>query len=390
MDRRAVLRALAGVTLSGVPSLAFQTSRRDRDRVVIAGGGILGANIAYQLARRGASVTLVEKAKPASGATANSFAWINAQKQPLEYYRLSHVAIEAWRELQREIGDLPVQWGGSVQWTDTADGATRLTDTVRRFEEWGYPIHLIGEDRLKGLEGRVVPGAVANASHAEIEGNLDPVAATEVILAAATKAGARIRYPAEVIGLDLQGGTLRAVKTTEGEVPADVLVVACGVDTPKVAAMAGLDVELTRSPGILVHTHPLPRTVDRIVLSPLGNIKQKPNGRIVTGLDFGPTKETDTTREYGERFLHRMSAVLPQLGTAAVDKVTLGFRPMPKDSHPIVGFPAGRRDIYLTVMHSGVTLGALVGRLASAEILDNVDVNLLAPFRLERFNGGRG
>jgi glycine/D-amino acid oxidase-like deaminating enzyme len=64
--------------------------------------------------------------------------------------------------------------------------------------------------------------------------------------------------------------------------------------------------------------------------------------------------------------------------------VTLGFRPLPTDGFPVIGFPAARRDVYLTVMHSGVTLSPLVGRLAAAEILDGVDVNLLAPYRLER------
>ena len=387
MNRRNVLQLLAGIAVTGVRASAAQSSSlRTGGRIAIAGGGILGANIAYQLAKRGASVTLFEKSKPATGATANSFAWINAQKQPLDYYRLSHAGIEAWRELHREIGDeLPVRWGGSVEWADRADRAAQLNETVRRYEEWGYPIHLIDERRLHGLERQIVPGTVATAFHAEIEGNLDPVGATEVILSRAVKAGAQVRYPAEVVGLDVVGDRLRAVKTSAGDAEADVLVIACGVDTPTLAAMAGLTVPLIRSPGILVHTVPQPRTIDRIVLSPLGQIKQKPNGRIVTGLDFGAAKETNTTREYGEQFLKRMSGVLPALAGASVDKVTLGFRPMPRDSHPIIGFPAGRRDVYLTVMHSGVTLGALVGRLAAAEILDRVDVNLLEPYRLERF-----
>src|SRR5262249_21576282 len=185
MDRRSVLRVFAGLTVSVVPSFAGSSGRSDRDHIVIAGGGILGANIAYQLAKRGATVTLLEKAKPATGATANSFAWINAKKQPLEYYRLSHVAIDAWRELHREIGDeLPVLWGGSLEWADTAQGAVRITEAVRRFEEWGYPIHLIDEHRLRDLEGTIVPGTVTNACHAEIEGNLDPIGATEILLAA--------------------------------------------------------------------------------------------------------------------------------------------------------------------------------------------------------------
>jgi glycine/D-amino acid oxidase-like deaminating enzyme len=105
----------------------------------------------------------------------------------------------------------------------------------------------------------------------------------------------------------------------------------------------------------------------------------------VTGLDFGPSQPEDATREKSEAFLKTMSAVLPQLAKASVDKVTLGFRPLPQDSYPIAGFPEGRRDIYITVMHSGITLGPLIGRFASMEILDGVSVDPLAPYRLERF-----
>jgi glycine/D-amino acid oxidase-like deaminating enzyme len=125
--------------------------------------------------------------------------------------------------------------------------------------------------------------------------------------------------------------------------------------------------------------------IDRILLSPIGNVKQKPDGRIVTGLDFGPSPTEDATKEKGEAFLAKMSAVLPHLAKASIEKVTLGFRPLPKDSFPIVGFSERRPDIYLTVMHSGVTLGPLIGRLAATEILDGVRVDPLAPYRIERF-----
>lgn len=101
-----------------------------------------------------------------------------------------------------------------------------------------------------------MPGVVSSATHAEIEGSADPVAATDVIMAHAARAGAKIVYPAEVTGLDMVNGRLRAVKTATGDVDADVLVIACGVDTPRVAALAGLTVHLTRSPGILFHTTP--------------------------------------------------------------------------------------------------------------------------------------
>src|SRR5213080_5012522 len=78
--------------------------------IVVPGGGIIGANLAYRFARRGARVTVVERTRPASGATANSFAWINAtySKQPWAYFNLNRLGIESWLQLDRELpGELP-------------------------------------------------------------------------------------------------------------------------------------------------------------------------------------------------------------------------------------------------------------------------------------------
>ena len=76
---------------------------------------------------------------------------------------------------------------------------------------------------------------------------------------------------------------------------------------------------------------------------------------------------------------------LPALGTVDLDRVTLGWRPLPRDGHPVVGFPEGWPSIYLTVMHSGMTLAPVIGRLAAVEILDQVQVDLLEHYRLTRF-----
>src|SRR6266511_416434 len=381
MHRRTLLELFAGVAVAGLPT--FQTT--SSSRIVIAGGGMIGANIAYQLAKRGASVTLLERSQPATGATAKSFAWINAKKRPHDYFDLSRLGIYAWRQLDRELaGKLPVMWGGSVEWRADDQARSAFAEQVRSFQEWGYATRLIDEQQLRALEPKIVPGPTAAAAHWEDEGQADPVGATELILAQAVKAGARVEFPAEVTGLDLQDQKLRAVRTTKGDIEADVLVIACGADTARVAAMAAINVPLRDAPGVLVHVPPQPRLVEHVILSPLGNIKQKVDGRIVTGIDFG-AGGGDDSREAGERFLKNIAAVLPPLGRLSVEKMTKGYRPMPQDGRPIVGFPAGRSDIYVTVMHSGVTLGPLVGRLAALEILDRVQVDLLSPYRLERF-----
>jgi glycine/D-amino acid oxidase-like deaminating enzyme len=384
LSRRSLLELAFGAAVAGIPRRSFAAP----SRIVIAGGGIIGANLAYRLAKRGAGVTLLERTRPASGATANSFAWINAtySKQPRAYFELNRLGIEAWQHLDHELpGELPLRWGGSVEWYEGAPRASEFREEVKRHQAWGYPTHLIDEPALRRLERHIEPGPVAAAAHAEIEGSVDPVRVTELLLARAAREGAHIIHPAEVVGVDERNGRLRAVRTSGGDVEADVLIVACGTDTPRVAAMAGVRVALKESPGVLVHTAPMPATLERVVLSPIAHMKQKPDGRIVTGSGFGGTPTTDASREAGERFLRTASKVLPVLGETALEKVTLGYRPLPEDEFPVIGFAPNRRDVYITVMHSGVTLSPLVAQLAAVEILDGVEAEPLAPYRPARF-----
>ena len=58
---------------------------------------------------------------------------------------------------------------------------------------------------------------------------------------------------------------------------------------------------------------------------------------------------------------------------------------MPLDGYPVLGLSQAVPNVYLAVTHSGVTLAPLVGEYAAIEILDGVSVDLLAPYRVERF-----
>ena len=144
--------------------------------------------------------------------------------------------------MERELGDdLKVQWGGSLDWTADPGRARGIRERVAQSQRWGYPARLIDEEEFQKLEKNVVPGPVSAAYFSEEEGSIDPVRTTEVLLEHAKAEGARVEYPCEVREIDLRWGRLRGVKTTQGDFELDVLVVAAGVDTPKLAAMAGLN-----------------------------------------------------------------------------------------------------------------------------------------------------
>src|ERR1700693_3801893 len=151
MKRREFIETCAGLAVSACfPGMA----RAATSRVVIVGGGIIGASIAYHLAKRGAQVTLLEKLRPASGATEKSFAWLNAtfSKQPRNYFNLNLLGMAGWRRLEQELGgELPIQWGGSVEWYPVGEEAEQLRRDLRRHQEWGYATHLVDEGGFRGL-----------------------------------------------------------------------------------------------------------------------------------------------------------------------------------------------------------------------------------------------
>ena len=71
-----------------------------------------------------------------------------------------------------------------------------------------------------------------------------------------------------------------------------------------------------------------------------------------------------------------------------VERVSLGRRVMPLDEYPIVGFAGECSNLYVVATHSGVTLAALLGEYAAAEIVDGVKIDMLEPYRLSRFGTG--
>jgi glycine/D-amino acid oxidase-like deaminating enzyme len=356
---------------------------------VIAGAGIMGASIGYHLAKRGAQVTILEKRSPGNGATEKSFAWINAtfSKQPRPYYGLNFQGIAGWRRLTLELaGDLQIQWGGSVQWFEPGTGdVEKLRRNLRAHQQWGYPTHLLDEAGIRRLLPSIAPGPVGAACYSEIEGTLDPMHALGVLLSRAKQLGARVEYPCEVTGISVSGNRVRGVETTSGPIAADFLVLASGVDTPRLAKMVGINVPLKESPGLLAHTTPQSRMLERIALAPGANIKQNPDGRIVTGTDFEASGSLDASNESGIKLLHNAGEFLDRLKGAKLETVTLGHRVLPKDGHPIVGFVDRCPNLYIAAMHSGITLSPLIGQVAAMEILDGADVDLLQPFRPARF-----
>lgn len=386
MHRRRFVSTLGLAALS-VATRSVRMSARAPKRIAVVGGGIMGASIAYHLAKRGAEVHLFEKRAPATGATANSFAWINAgSRRPRGYYELNHLGMAGWRRLEHELGPrLVMQWGGTLQWQAEADRAEAFRRAVAAQQAWGYSTRVVDVPEMRRLVPALEPGPVSAGSFCDEEGTVDPVAATKLLLDAAVAHGAVVRHPAAVSAFDRDGAAVRGLRVGNETLAVDAVVLATGVDMPVLGKLLGFDVPMEESPGLLAHTTPHARLLERIIVAPGATLKQLPNGEIVTGVDFGGSPSRDTSAAMGRKLLDGASRLVPRLKDTTLDRVTLGFRVLPADGQPVIGRVNSRPNVYLAAMHSGITLSPAVGQLAAIELLDQVEVEILKPYRLERF-----
>jgi glycine/D-amino acid oxidase-like deaminating enzyme len=339
-------------------------------RIVVVGAGIVGASIAYHLAARGAAVTVVERGRPAGGATETSFAWINATwGNPEPYFRLRFLSMQEWRRLKDELGGaLGVAWQGCLIW-DLADH--ELEEFARGHAAWGYDVRLVERDEIAALE----PGLIAppeRAAYAAGDGTIEPVAATRALLAAAASLGAEIRLDTEVTDL------------SQGAIGADVCVLATGAATSTLCAGLGVVLPMSPTPGLLAHSRPAAPLLRHVIEAPGLHMKQECS-RIVVGRDFGGGPAPNDVEAEGRRLLDLVKQHVRGADGLELDRVTVGLRPMPQDGMPVVGFVRDLPGLYLATMHSGITLAPAVGRFAAMEILDGVRVDMLEAYRPERF-----
>lgn len=385
MRRRGFLQVLAA-TAALAPTRKLWAAAPDR--VIVIGAGIMGASIAYHMAKRGARVMVLDKEGPAAGTTKNSFAWLNAGgKAPKPYYEFNLAGIMGWRRLELEIGpELPVQWGGGVNWGPVPpDQIPFRKESLKRLQTWGYPIREVSADEIRKLVPGVVTGEVGFGAFSEVEGSVDPVAVTNVLIRKAKEHGAVVDFPCEIMGLDLATDRVRGVQTNKGKFEADYVVIAAGNNSPQIAAMADFHVPLIESKGILAHSKPLPSVLSRVIRPPGGEIKQNPDGRIVTGLNARDSGNQAPDLALGRKYLDNVAVHLPAVGKVDVDYMTLGHRVMPKDGHPIFDRAPKYPNLYVAAQHSGMTCGPIAGQLVTMEVLDQVSVDMLAPYRLSRF-----
>jgi glycine/D-amino acid oxidase-like deaminating enzyme len=353
----------------------------DRRDIIIVGGGIIGASIAWHLVAAGAKVRLITE-RTGGVATPTSFAWINASwGNPEPYYRLRTRSMTEWTRLAAEVPGVRLGWVGGLCWDLPRD---ELLTYAGEHAKWGYDIREVSTDEAGRIEPSVreLPDL---ALHVRQEGAAEPVAATMALIDRAKARGLEVLEGVTVTGLEAQAGRITGVRTPDGVIPTDTVVVASGASTPELAATLGITVPIEAPPGLIVHSKPTAKLLNGLVIATELHLRQTHEGRIIAGSDFGGTDPGTDPEGAARDLFAKLKAFLKGGDGLELDFHTVGYRPTPKDGFPILGPAEGIAGLYLAVTHSGITLAPAIGRFAAEEILTGESEPLLAPYRLSRF-----
>jgi 4-methylaminobutanoate oxidase (formaldehyde-forming) len=219
---------------------------RTQARAVVIGGGVAGASILYHLARLGwRDVVLVEQFQLTHGSTWHSAGLVGQLRSTLSLTRMMQYSVGLYAELARETGKDP-------GWHEL--GGLRLACTPARDEEirrqaawaktFGLALEIVSPQEAQELFPLMSTEGVRSAAFLPQDGYLDPSQLTFALADGARRLGAELETRTRVTGIRVKDGRVAAVETDKGTIETEVVVAACGIYTPDVARLVGVDVPI--------------------------------------------------------------------------------------------------------------------------------------------------
>ena len=336
--------------------------------VVIVGAGIVGAACAEELARRGLSVGVVDRAAIGGGATSAGMGHIVVMDDSEAQFALTRYSQQLWRGLSQTLPeDVEYEECGTI-WV--AADEEEMSEVWRKrdyYTQRDVPTEVLDFQSLQRLEPNLREG-MAGGLLVSQDGVLYPPCAARFLMKRAEERGARLRLESPVA----QIGQGRVLMADGLEISADFIVNATGVS----AAELTPEIDIKKRKGHLVITDRYPGFL-RHQLVELGylksahsvrsdsvafNVQPRSTGQILIG----------SSRQYGAdhsevdngvltRMLQRAQSYMPGLGQMSAVRTWTGFRAATVDKLPLIGPWPGDKSIFLATGHEGLGITTSLG-----------------------------
>src|SRR4051794_31687554 len=369
--------------------------------VVIIGAGVIGASVAYHLARRGWREILVldRSHSPGQGSTGKATGGFRAQYATPINVRLSLLSREKLHCFTEETGGNAGYHPAGYLWLASTAAeleVLRSAGIVQHQQGLTEAVEVRTEDVAR-LNSAVNLNEVIGGAFCPSDGFIRPLGILEGYLTAARKLGVEVAWQVEVTGLRLgPGNHVAGVETSRGPVSSTAVVNAAGAWAAQVAQWAGFDLPvapLRRQVAVTAPTDLLPDTMPMTIFTVDGFHLRVREGRILLlwptpGVPGRPF-DTGVDREWIEAVVEKAHRRVPVLRRAAIDRDACwaGLYEVSPDQHAILGAAPGCPNLFLLngcsghgVMHAPA-LGQLLAEIISDGSASTMDVSSLRPSR---------
>ena len=225
-------------------------------RCVVIGAGIVGNSLVYHLARLGwKDIVQIEKGPYPNpgGSTGHASNFIFLTDHSREMTALTADSVAQYKEM-----GVFTQSGG-IEVARTTERMEELKRRMASSHSWGIESELIDPAEVKRLVPYVNSDIILGGFSTPGIGVVDSLRAGTIMRERAQSMSALTVAPmTEVVGLDVENGRIKRVRTDKGDIEAQTVIIACGVWSPRIGAMAGVAVPSTPAVHQMISVGPVP------------------------------------------------------------------------------------------------------------------------------------
>ncbi|MBI4787985.1 MAG: FAD-binding oxidoreductase [Chloroflexi bacterium] len=273
--------------------------------VVVIGAGITGTSAAFQLARRGLKVALVEKRFLAAGSTGKSSAIIRQHYSNEITAKMALFSLRVFHNFAEVVGgDAGFVQTGFAVLVDPKD-RDGLVENVAMQKRVGVNTQIVSSEELHDIDPGIAGTREIVAAYEPESGYADPAFTTTSYADAARKLGAEVYQGARVTGIEMSGGRATGVKTTAGEIATGAVVNCANAWAPEIGSMVGVALPIQASRH-QVATFQRPHSHTRAHLTAgdfINHIYYRPEGSALTlvgSIDAGEAEHHIDPDHYNE------------------------------------------------------------------------------------------
>ncbi|MEM1343002.1 MAG: FAD-dependent oxidoreductase [Pseudomonadota bacterium] len=342
--------------------------------ILIIGGGLLGASIAYGLARRGRQVRMLDEGDTAFRAARGNFGlvWVQGKGASLAPYAAwTQTSARLWPDFAAELSEstgtpLHLDQPGGIQLCLSEaefDARSRQMAALAAQEGSAFHYEMLGRNalarHLPGLGAEVVGG-----SYSSQDGHVDPLRLLRALHTGFCRLGGRIETGARVERLAREGQGFRA-ETTDTTWQADRVVLAAGLGNAHLAPMLGMRQPLRPQKGQVLVTE----RAEPLLPLPTTHVRQTGDGTILLGdskedAGFDISSSPAVLRKIADRARRSF----PALARLQIVRSWAALRVMTPDGHPLYEASQSHPGAFAVACHSGVTLAAVHAEHLAGEI----------------------